>query len=88
MAKLIAYDEEARRGLERGMNQLADAVKVTLGPQSMAQLFIRPSFQLLLMVKPHRTAQFTSYTWSFLDPISQQLRFAVCPADVPHVPPA
>jgi len=33
MAKIIAYDEEARRGLERGMNQLADAVKVTLGPK-------------------------------------------------------
>src|SRR5690349_3752456 len=32
-AKLIAYDEEARRGLERGMNQLADVVKVTLGPK-------------------------------------------------------
>ncbi|GAA3977928.1 chaperonin GroEL [Thermobifida alba] len=32
-AKLIAFDEEARRGLERGMNQLADAVKVTLGPK-------------------------------------------------------
>ena len=27
MAKLISYDEEARRGLERGMNQLADAVE-------------------------------------------------------------
>ncbi|HEU4913576.1 MAG TPA: chaperonin GroEL [Actinomycetes bacterium] len=33
MAKIIAFDEEARRGLERGMNQLADAVKVTLGPR-------------------------------------------------------
>ncbi|MFB9316396.1 chaperonin GroEL [Cryptosporangium minutisporangium] len=33
MAKLIAFDEEARRGLERGMNQLADAVRVTLGPK-------------------------------------------------------
>jgi chaperonin GroEL len=33
MAKTIAFDEEARRGLERGMNQLADAVKVTLGPR-------------------------------------------------------
>ena len=33
MSKLIAFDEEARRGLERGMNQLADAVKVTLGPK-------------------------------------------------------
>ncbi|MFC5675863.1 chaperonin GroEL [Aeromicrobium endophyticum] len=33
MAKTIAFNEEARRGLERGMNQLADAVKVTLGPK-------------------------------------------------------
>jgi len=33
MAKMIAFDEEARRGLERGMNTLADAVKVTLGPR-------------------------------------------------------
>jgi len=33
MPKMIAFDEEARRGLERGMNVLADAVKVTLGPK-------------------------------------------------------
>src|SRR5881398_1890262 len=33
MAKMIAFDEVARRGLERGMNVLADAVKVTLGPK-------------------------------------------------------
>jgi chaperonin GroEL len=33
MAKIIAFDEEARRGLERGLNILADAVKVTLGPR-------------------------------------------------------
>ncbi|MCT1607627.1 chaperonin GroEL [Nesterenkonia massiliensis] len=33
MAKTIAFDEEARRGLERGLNTLADAVKVTLGPR-------------------------------------------------------
>ena len=33
MAKLIAFDEEARRGLEAGMNKLADAVRVTLGPK-------------------------------------------------------
>src|SRR3984957_9354209 len=32
-AKMIAFDEEARRGLERGMNQLPDAVKVTRGPK-------------------------------------------------------
>jgi chaperonin GroEL len=33
MAKIIAFNEEARRGLERGMNTLADAVRVTLGPK-------------------------------------------------------
>jgi chaperonin GroEL len=33
MAKIIAFDEEARRGLERGMNILADAVRITLGPK-------------------------------------------------------
>ncbi len=33
MPKLIAFDESARRALERGMNQLADAVRVTLGPK-------------------------------------------------------
>ncbi|MGH9267388.1 MAG: chaperonin GroEL, partial [Acidimicrobiales bacterium] len=33
MAKMISYDEDARRALENGMNKLADAVRVTLGPQ-------------------------------------------------------
>ena len=33
MSKMIAFDEDARRSLERGMNTLADAVKVTLGPK-------------------------------------------------------
>src|ERR1700690_668670 len=33
MPKLIAFDESARRSLENGMNQLVDAVKVTLGPK-------------------------------------------------------
>ena len=33
MAKQIAFDETARRGLEAGMNKLADAVRVTLGPK-------------------------------------------------------
>jgi len=33
MPKIIAFDEEARRGLEQGMNKLADAVRVTLGPK-------------------------------------------------------
>ena len=33
MAKLLKFDDEARRGLEEGVNRLADAVKVTLGPK-------------------------------------------------------
>ncbi|MET0729202.1 MAG: chaperonin GroEL [Acidimicrobiales bacterium] len=33
MSKIIAFDQEARRGLEAGMNKLADAVRVTLGPK-------------------------------------------------------
>ena len=33
MAKMIAFDDEARRGLEAGMNKLADAVRITLGPK-------------------------------------------------------
>ena len=33
MPKIIEFDEQARRALERGMNQLADAVRVTLGPK-------------------------------------------------------
>ena len=33
MAKTIAFDEEARRSMERGLNLLADTVKVTLGPK-------------------------------------------------------
>ena len=33
MAKIITFDETARRSLEKGMNQLADAVRVTLGPK-------------------------------------------------------
>ena len=32
MAKIIAFNEEARRGMERGLNVLADTGKVTLGP--------------------------------------------------------
>ncbi len=33
MPKMIAFDEQARRGLEAGMNKLADAVRITLGPK-------------------------------------------------------
>ena len=33
MSKMLKFDEEARRGLERGVDKLADAVKVTLGPK-------------------------------------------------------
>ena len=33
MPKILKFDDEARRGLEAGVNKLADAVKVTLGPK-------------------------------------------------------
>src|SRR5687767_15373273 len=33
MAKILKFDEDARRALERGVNKLADAVKVTIGPK-------------------------------------------------------
>ncbi|MDR2606673.1 MAG: chaperonin GroEL, partial [Oscillospiraceae bacterium] len=33
MAKILIYNEEARRALERGVNHLADTVKITLGPK-------------------------------------------------------
>ena len=32
MSKIICYGEEARHALERGVNQLADTVKITMGP--------------------------------------------------------
>ena len=33
MSKILEFDEEARRSLERGVNALADAVRVTIGPK-------------------------------------------------------
>ena len=33
MAKILCYGEEARHALERGVNQLADTVKITMGPK-------------------------------------------------------
>ena len=33
MAKIVSFNEESRRALERGVNSLADAVKITLGPK-------------------------------------------------------
>ena len=33
MAKMIAYDDEARQGMLAGLDKLADTVKVTLGPK-------------------------------------------------------
>ena len=36
MAKTLKFHEDARRGLEAGVNKLADAVKVTLGPKAVS----------------------------------------------------
>ena len=41
MAKIISFNEEARKGLERGMNTLADAVRVTLGPKAVSYTHLR-----------------------------------------------
>ena len=35
MSKILKFDEAARHGLEQGVNKLADAVKVTLGPKGL-----------------------------------------------------
>ena len=35
MAKQIIFGEEARKAIERGVNQLADTVKITLGPKGL-----------------------------------------------------
>ena len=45
MAKILKFNEEARRALEAGVNKLADAVKVTLGPK-VATLFLTKSSAL------------------------------------------
>ena len=41
MAKIISFNEEARKGLEKGMNTLADAVRVTLGPKAVSYTHLR-----------------------------------------------
>ena len=43
MAKIISFNEEASRGLERGLNILADTVKVTLGPRGRNVVLDRKS---------------------------------------------
>jgi len=56
-AKMIAFDEDARRGLERGMNQLADAVKVTLGPKGIEAAVDRVSEELSKLAKDVETKE-------------------------------
>ena len=45
MAKIICYGEEARKALEKGVNQLADTVKITMGLAPAARFF-RPSWMM------------------------------------------
>ena len=40
MAKQIIYGEEARKALQRGVDQLADTVKITLGPKGLSLIHI------------------------------------------------
>ena len=50
MPKTVEFDEEARRALERGVNALADAVKVTLGPRGrnvvISKSCLRTTFEI------------------------------------------
>ena len=43
MAKQIIYGEEARKALQRGVDQLADTVKITLGPKGAMWCWARSS---------------------------------------------
>ena len=43
MAKQIIYGEEARKALQRGVDQLADTVKITLGPKGRTWCWARSS---------------------------------------------
>lgn len=43
MAKIICYGEEARHALERGVNQLADTVKITMVPRAATWCWARSS---------------------------------------------
>ena len=42
MPKAITYSEDARREIQRGVNKLADAVKITLGPKGTLQGWLEP----------------------------------------------
>ena len=52
MAKQLTYSEDARRALERGINKLADTVKITLGPRGRNVVLDKNSvlLKLLMMV--------------------------------------
>ena len=56
MPKELRFDEEARRALERGVNKLADAVKITLGPKGrnvvLEKKFGSPTITCLLYTSP------------------------------------
>ena len=46
MAKVVKFDAEARAAMIRGVNILADTVKVTLGPVSYTHLTLPTSFEV------------------------------------------
>ena len=53
MAKIICYGEEARHALERGVNQLADTVKITMGPKGRNVVLCRPKSGWLCPAPDH-----------------------------------
>ena len=64
MAKLIEFNEAARRGLERGMNTLADAVKVTLGPKGRNVVALIQAWQRHMRDVARQTADMAAATAS------------------------
>lgn len=54
MAKILKFDEEARKKLEKGVNILADAVKVTLGPRGRNVVLEKAMDRLLLQMMEYQ----------------------------------
>ena len=82
MGKMLEFDEHARRAMERGVNQLADTVKVTLGPKGR-NVVIAKSFGAPTITNDGVTQRFTSQA----DPALPGNGSAACePLDPGHQP--
>jgi chaperonin GroEL (HSP60 family) len=67
MAKQLKFNEEARRALEAGVNKLADAVKVTLGPKGRNVVLdkkLQPSPTTVYLLPKKSNSKIHSRTWA------------------------